>query len=84
MDNQNDDIAISGNGITISTIHKFKGLTADYVIIYKADDNLLNLKQPQYLIANKNIYFNDTILDNRAKIKSDETYKKIYLHLIKK
>lgn len=77
-DNQNDDIAVSGNGIIISTIHKFKGLTADYVIIYKADDNLLNLKQPQYLIADKNIYFNDMILDNRTKIKSDETYKKIY------
>ena len=77
-DNLNDDFVSSGNGITISTIHKFKGLTADYVIIYKADDNLLSLKKPQYLIVDRNIYFNDTILDNKTKIESDKAYKQIY------
>ncbi len=70
-------IDLKNDAVTISTIHKFKGLSSKYAILYNADYNLLKEYNIQYIISNNTICFDKSILDLSNIHNSDHLFEKL-------
>ena len=71
---------VTDTKIIVSTIHSYKGLSGETIILYNADRNLNRINEPTYIYdeSSKQICFNkDEMTLNNYAIKEDNNFKEL-------